>query len=286
MRQYEENPYPRWTINRLASMSDEEKRREGWLHSGKTLPKDILIAGCGSRQHACEMAQYFPDARILAIDLSRTSLAYARRKARELKFRNVEWAQADILQLDQLNESFDRIECVGVLHHLADPLAGWRVLLKILKPDGIMRIGLYSELARRAVIQARERASAGGFGINAIREFRRTLVRDPNEKQWEMLFSGVDFYSMSGCRDLIFNVMEHRFTIPEIAAFLTEHGLSFLGFELPDGIIAEFHRRHSGANAAVDLKNWDIFEHSRPDSFRQMYIFSITKSQDTGTTWD
>jgi hypothetical protein len=42
----------------------------------------------------------------------------------------------------------------------------------------------------------------------------------------------VDFYSMSGCHDIFFNVMEHRFTILKIKAFLHEHGLSFLGFEL------------------------------------------------------
>ena len=35
---------------------------------------------------------------------------------------------------------------------------------------------------------------------------------------------------MSGCRDMFFNVMEHRLTLPEIAAFLKEQNLSFLGF--------------------------------------------------------
>jgi 2-polyprenyl-3-methyl-5-hydroxy-6-metoxy-1,4-benzoquinol methylase len=132
MKQYEENPYPRWTLNRIAAMTDDEKTREGRLHSGKTAPKDILIAGCGSGQHACEMAQYFPEAHILAIDLSRTSLAYARRKAREQKLNNIEYAQADILKLDTRTARFDRIECVGVLHHLADPFAGLRILLNLL----------------------------------------------------------------------------------------------------------------------------------------------------------
>jgi SAM-dependent methyltransferase len=282
MRQYEENPYPRWTINRIAAMTDEDKRREGRLHSGKNLPNEILIAGCGSGQHACEMAQYFPDARILAIDLSRASLAYARRKAREQKLRNIEWAHADILKLDKLNASFDRIECVGVLHHLADPIAGWRVLLKLLKSNGIMRLGLYAELARRSVTQARELAALRGLGIEDIRQFRQILIRDSNAKRWDSLFSGIDFYSMSGCRDLIFNVMEHRFTIPDIATFLAEHRLSFLGFELPDRVMGEFCRQHGAADTALDLKTldlktWHDFERSNPNAFHPMYVFSITK---------
>jgi hypothetical protein len=141
-----------------------------------------------------------------------------------------------------------------------------------------MRLGLYSELARHSIIQARELAAVRGFGVNNIREFRQILIRDPNEKHWEALFKGLDFYSMSGCRDLVFNVMEHRFTIPDIANFLTEHHLCFLGFELPDTIMAAFYAQYSGANAALNLNLWDAFEASNPNAFRPMYVFSIAKS--------
>src|SRR5215469_17110654 len=48
------------------------------------------------------------------------------------------------------------------------------------------------------------------------------------------------FSSASGCRDLLFNVMEHRFTIQEIASFLKEHGLVFHGFELDGAAIEKF----------------------------------------------
>jgi len=84
MQQYDQNPYPRWTINRLAAQTGEMKRHVGAAHGGDLGPsRDILIAGCGSGQHATEMAQYFPDARILAVDISRASLATrAGRRAR------------------------------------------------------------------------------------------------------------------------------------------------------------------------------------------------------------
>jgi hypothetical protein len=79
MRQYEENPYPRWTINPL-SVLGRPKASADWPQAGPS----ILIAGCGTGEHPFDIAQKSPEASILAIDLSRVSLAYARRKTREV----------------------------------------------------------------------------------------------------------------------------------------------------------------------------------------------------------
>jgi 2-polyprenyl-3-methyl-5-hydroxy-6-metoxy-1,4-benzoquinol methylase len=284
MRQYEENPYPRWTTNRLAALTDEAKRQAGAANSGESGPsQEILIAGCGSGQHAVEIAQYFPDARVLAIDVSRPSLAYARRKTREEGLQNIKYAQADILKLATLGRTFDRIGAVGVLHHLADPKVGWRVLLSLLRPHGIMRIGLYSEAARRPVVEAR--ALIAGRGDRAtpedIRAFRQTIIRNSGDQRWKMLLGNGDFYSTSGCRDLLFNVMEHRFTIPEIAAFLNEQGLSFLGFELDVRTIEKFQEQYPGPGALTNLDYWSVFEAANPQTFRRMYMFSVCKNEQT-----
>src|SRR5205807_7138675 len=55
---------------------------------------DILIAGCGTGSHPIETYRRLVGARMLAIDLSRTSLAYAVRKTRALGL-PIEYAQAD-----------------------------------------------------------------------------------------------------------------------------------------------------------------------------------------------
>jgi 2-polyprenyl-3-methyl-5-hydroxy-6-metoxy-1,4-benzoquinol methylase/Flp pilus assembly protein TadD len=148
--QYEESPYPRWT----AVPQIEPTTVLNFLHDRlnivplswprTTVGVDILIAGCGTGSHSIDSALRFPQARILAIDISRTSLAYARRKTRALGLTNIEYGQADILKLASLGRRFDVIETVGVLHHLADPAAGWRVLLSLLRPHGLMLVGLYS----------------------------------------------------------------------------------------------------------------------------------------------
>src|SRR3989338_8516117 len=66
---------------------------------------------------------------------------------------SVEYAQADLLKLGSLERSFDVIESVGVLHHLADPWAGWQVLLSLLHPGGFMELGFYSAAARRNIVR-------------------------------------------------------------------------------------------------------------------------------------
>ena len=51
--------------------------------------------------------------------------------------------QADILDFkDKLNKQFDIIESIGVLHHMDNPMAGWKILTDCLKPGGLMKIGL------------------------------------------------------------------------------------------------------------------------------------------------
>jgi 2-polyprenyl-3-methyl-5-hydroxy-6-metoxy-1,4-benzoquinol methylase len=279
MRQYEENPYPRWTINPLSAFAADQARGRITPTAERQAELDILIAGCGTGSHAVQIAQVYPNARLLAVDVSLTSLAYARRKTRELGLRNIEYAQADILELGTIDRTFDTIESVGVLHHLAEPTAGWRALVSLLRPGGTMRIGLYSNLARRAIAEARAHIAARGYRATAddIRRCRQDIIREA--EHWKMLIGARDFYSMSGCRDLLFNVMEHRFTIPEIAAFLNENDLSFLAFEPFDDptVIEKFHKQFAGTADETNLDQWHRFEADHPETFWDMYVFMVSK---------
>jgi SAM-dependent methyltransferase/tetratricopeptide (TPR) repeat protein len=276
MRQYEENPYPRWTINPMAAFVAREARGAP-LPAERQVAHDILIAGCGTGSHAVQIAQVYPNTSLLAIDISLTSLAYARRKTRELGVRNIEYAQADILRLGTIGRSFDSIESVGVLHHLAEPLAGWRVLVSLLRPGGRMRIGLYSDLARQLITEARARIATRGYRATPddIRRCRQEMIHESD--RWRALIEPNDFFSMSGCRDLLFNVMEHCFTIPGIAAFLGENNLSFLGFEPFEdpGVIGKFHQQFGGMADELNLDQWHRFEIDHPDTFRAMYVFTV-----------
>jgi 2-polyprenyl-3-methyl-5-hydroxy-6-metoxy-1,4-benzoquinol methylase len=66
-------------------------------------------------------AQSHPSAKILAVDLSLASLSYAKHKTQAMRITNIEYDQADLLELGLLQRRFDIISSGGVLHHLADP---------------------------------------------------------------------------------------------------------------------------------------------------------------------
>jgi hypothetical protein len=80
---------------------------------------------------------------------------------------------------------------------------------------------------------------------------------------------------MSECRDLLFHVMEHQFTIARIKAFVTEQRLTFLGFNIDKANLDEFQRQFPGSDALVDLDLWERFEAANPRTFINTYLFEV-----------
>ena len=269
--QYEQNPYPRWVNLQLppfpktiSTITKELNLRISNLDIDKVDTPQILIAGCGTGEHSIATASMFKNCDVLAIDLSLSSLAYAKRKTEELGISNIEYMQADILDLKILNRKFDIIECNGVLHHMDDPMAGWKVLTDCLKIEGLMKIGLYSELARSGVVKIQNEIEKLNIesSYSAMKSFRNKIINSKEEHhKWIVMVS--DFYSMSTLQDLLFHVQERRFTIPQIDASLTQLGLVFCGFE--------------NKKSLYDLEKWDTFEKENPRTFVTMYQFWCQK---------
>lgn len=113
-----------------------------------------LDAGCGFGRHA-----YFASelgAEMVAVDFSDAVEA----AARTLRDRdNAHVVQADLYRPPFRERSFDFIYSIGVLHHLPDPEAGFRALVPLLKPGGVIMIWAYSS-TRRGVNQVLESARA------------------------------------------------------------------------------------------------------------------------------
>jgi len=215
----------------------------------------------------------------LAVDLSLTSLSYAKRKTQELGLSTIDYSQADILKLGLLNRSFDVIESGGVLHHLADPLAGWRVLLSLLRPGGFMGIALYSEVARRDVVKARTFIAEQGYAstVEDIRRCRQDIMDLGANGGFGDLLRVNDFFSISDCRDLLFHVQEHRMTLTGIEAFLRDNNLVFLGFQIDADVLSAYKQRFPDDQTATNLSQWQIFEQEHPNIFFGMYQFWIQK---------
>ncbi|MGB9366597.1 MAG: class I SAM-dependent methyltransferase, partial [Xanthobacteraceae bacterium] len=280
--QYEANPYPRWitagTLRQYPHIDAYLRDRfpaAKFRPLGKSGGLDILIAGCGTGQHAILTTQQHAGARTLAIDLSRASLAYAVAKTRKLGL-DIEYAQADIMRLGTLLRRFDLIESVGVLHHLADPYAGWRVLLSLLRPGGFMRIALYSEIARWGVVAARKEIAQRGYGASVaeIRRFRGELMQR-SDSAAQNVMRMIDFYSTSECRDFLFHTQEHRMTLPAIKRFLAEQNLGLVSMEVASVTARQYATHFPNDHAMTDLDNWDAFERDNPQTFETMYRFWV-----------
>jgi predicted TPR repeat methyltransferase len=287
---YEQNPYPRWRnlpihIDPAGSLAAHLELRLPGIRVPAAPAQghfEVLIAGCGTGRQPVATATRLPFARITAVDLSLASLAYAERKAKELGLPQIKFAQADILELGTLQQRFHYIECAGVLHHLADPLEGLRVLSSLLEKGGIILLALYSRRARehygilRAQQFAKDRCCLPG--ADDMRELRLSLMSPPHDRPGELILTLRDFYFLSQCRDLLLHEMEHCYAPPEVGRLCSDAGLKFLGFEEPaPGSFERYSLRFPEDSTRTDLEHWAQMELAEPGLFIGMYTFFAQK---------
>ena len=288
--QYEENPYPRWTAH-----IDNDAVSPAQIFMGACSDVDIaafgepekcslLIAGCGTGRTAIEESLLWRSGELLAMDLSTASLAFGQRRAEELGLDHITFVQGDVLELAQLEPSFDYISCMGVLPHMADPLVGWKALVDVCRPGGIMRLGLYSARGRASVQHVRETLGdkvqlTSGVDIREAREdLVQQLLSGNASENLQHVFSRLDMYSTSMCRDLLFHVHEQDYTIPKIKDAIKSLNLKFCGFVDPTGALMAKYTAFAPADPmGLSLDSWDKFEASHPQTFVTMYDFMVQK---------
>lgn len=276
--QYETSPYPRWFQLRPPEMALPE-----WLY--KTYKVSVtarfpsqrlqfLVAGCGTGQEPLNLAASNPQADILAIDLSRASLAYSQRMATKFGIHNVTFLHGDLIEIERLKRQFHHIACVGVLHHLPCPIDGWRALEQVLLPGGTMQVGVYSRMARLPITLARQEISERGFDASPehLRRFREMLL---HERCYRGLRRAVvnmgDFYHLSGFRDLLFHICEHHYTLAELEQTLKQCQLALLGARLSlPALITKYTDRFPGERRVDSFAKWRCLE---KDYFGTLIMF-------------
>jgi SAM-dependent methyltransferase len=278
--QYEEFPYPQWKLMARESVCAGWKSRNGKFAESLFGRKiNILSAGCGTGQETVMLSAIFPEAEILAVDLSRSSLAYAVRKAEDYGINNITFQQADILRLGALDQKFDLISSMGVLHHMQDPVRGWQVLCGLLKPGGLMIVGLYSKIARENILRTREEIKRRGYGSTAadMSRFRRESPRFLEKPVLSDIAGWRDYYFMPMYRDLLFHVQEHDYDLAEIEDILKKLQLEFPGFSLRQSVLSAYSKQYPDDPDRDSLKNWRLFEEKNPQTFREMYYLWCRK---------
>ena len=80
---------------------------------------------------------------------------------------------------------------------------------------------------------------------------------------------------MSGCRDYLFHVQEHRFSLSGVDTLLQAAGLRMTGIGLKTGSRDGFRRDFTDD---TDPLQWHAFEQAHPGCFGSMYEMTLARA--------
>uniref|UniRef100_I2Q7Q4 Methyltransferase family protein n=1 Tax=Desulfovibrio sp. U5L TaxID=596152 RepID=I2Q7Q4_9BACT len=189
----------------------------------------VLIAGCGTNQ-AAYYALALPEAKITAVDISRTSLEHTQYLKEKHGLTNLFLYKMSLLDVTKLGESFDFIVCTGVLHHMPDPDAGLRVLRDVLAPDGLMNIMVYGQMLRIGVYMLQDAFRRLRFeqtqqDLDLVKSTINSLPK--NHIIQNYLSIAEDLKYDSGIVDTFLHTQDRAYTVPQVLEFARSNGLEF-----------------------------------------------------------
>ncbi|MGI8935769.1 MAG: class I SAM-dependent methyltransferase [Phormidesmis sp.] len=201
----------------------------------------ILDAGCGTGVGTEYLVHLNPAAEVVGIDLSAGAIAVATERCQRSGADRVAFHNLSIYDVDQIPGEFDLINCVGVLHHLPDPVRGIQALAKKLAPGGIFHIFVYAELGRWE-IQLTQQAIAllqgdrrGDYkdGVQVGRTLFASLpeqnrLRKREETRWALENQRDECFA-----DMYVHPQEIDYNVETLFDLIDASGLDFVGFSNP-----------------------------------------------------
>lgn len=206
----------------------------------------ILDAGCGTGAGTEYLILDNPQAEVVAIDLSEKALEVAQERCRRSGVaakhqQPISFHQLSLEEASQLPGEFDLINCVGVLHHLPDPIQGIQTLAMKLVPGGLLHIFVYAELGRWeiqlvqkaiALLQGDKRGDyrdgvfVGRQIFNSLPENNRIVKRE--KERWSL-----ENHRDESFADMYVHPQEIDYNIETLFKLIEASGLEFIGFSNP-----------------------------------------------------
>lgn len=201
----------------------------------------ILDAGCGTGVGTEYLVHLNPQAQVVGIDLSAGALAVAKERCQRSGADRVEFHHLSLYDVAQLPGEFDLINCVGVLHHLPDPIRGIKALASKLAPGGLMHIFVYAEQGRWeiklmqeaiALLQGEQRGNyrdgvqVGRQIFSALPENNRLVKREL--ERWSLENQRDECFA-----DMYVHPQEIDYTIDTLFQLIEASELEFIGFSNP-----------------------------------------------------
>ncbi|QEU90572.1 class I SAM-dependent methyltransferase [Streptomyces kanamyceticus] len=100
----------------------------------------VLDIGCGPGTITADLAALVPEGHVTGVDHAPGILDQARATAAERGLDNVEFAVADVHDLDYPDDSFCVVHAHQVLQHVGDPVRALREMRRVCKPGGIVAV--------------------------------------------------------------------------------------------------------------------------------------------------
>lgn len=273
---YEAHPYPRWvTLRETGPLPNRQALARHFADAELAFldaPFRLLEAGCGTGHGAMQAALARPHASVTAIDFTLASIAYAAMMAERLGAANVRFLRMDLHDLPQLEESFDYVRCIGVLHHLPDPIRGAKALVSRLRPGGIVRFSVYSRLSRRELVRLRGKYDLRpDLTDDEARERRHRILLEEPQTVEDRIPLRADFFDLDRFRDLLCHPLERTYSIPELAELVGAMGIELRGLGKPGNSRDHFWTRYPRPGQWRDWDAWESFENRYPDAFASLY---------------
>ncbi|WP_080813513.1 class I SAM-dependent methyltransferase [Halomicronema hongdechloris] len=201
----------------------------------------VLDAGCGTGVGTEYLVHLNPKAEVLGIDLSDRAIATARERCRRSAAARVDFQALSLYAADQLPGQFDWINCVGVLHHLPDPIRGIQSLAAKLAPGGIFHIFVYAALGRweinlmQQAIALLQGPKRGDYrdGVTLGRQLFASLPDTNRLKRREQERWSLENQRDECFADMYLHPQEVDYTIDTLFELIDASGLQFVGFSNP-----------------------------------------------------
>jgi len=201
-----------------------------------------LVAGCGTGDAVVFLSEQLrdTDSEIVALDFSESSLEITRKRCAARALSNVRFVCAPIEEIPShsLGE-FDYISCSGVLHHLADPDAGLRILARTLKESGGMHLMVYGAYGRMPVYLMQSLLKqVVGADISPGERVRlaRALIGElpesnPFKREFSRVGNDIIQFGDIGLYDLLLHAQDRAYTVSQIYAWLEQAELKLATFD-------------------------------------------------------
>lgn len=277
-RQYDRWEYPppvtdleAWTKNHWDWFDPFWAHRVFWPNRAYKPDLDILIAGCGTFQ-AAVFAFMNRAAKVVAIDISRSALQHHQFLKDKHGLDNLELHLLPIEEIGTLGRDFDLIVSSGVLHHMADPLAGLKALGGCLRADGALGVMLYAKYGRIGVDMLESVFRDLGLGqdensVELVKEAVAVLPADHPVRPY--LKNARDLMSDGALVDTFLHSRQRSYTVGECLDLVSAAGLAFQGWfhktpYYPHDFLAPATRFQSVLEQLPDAELWSVMERLQP----------------------